>query len=96
MKINPTGNAGFVNSAYRNSKVELYKQNQSVSRGDKAELSDEAISFSKAFSAAKSAAGIEDSDKADRIAQIKQQLQAGTYKVSSEDVAESILGNLYG
>lgn len=96
MKINPVGNIGPINGSQRISKLDLYKNSQSVSRSDRAELSDEAISFSKAFASAKAAAGAESPDKASRIEEIKKQVNDGTYRVDSDKIAESILGDLYG
>lgn len=96
MKINPIGNTGPVSSSYRTNKVSAYMNTQSTMRADEATLSDEAISFSKIFAEAREAASVREEDNAARIAELKQQVQDGTYSVDSGALADSILGDLFG
>lgn len=94
MKINPTGNANFITGNYRPGKVSAYTQTRAASRSDEALLSDEALSFSKVFAQTKEAVKAEESGRAERISEIKAQVQSGTYRVDSDKIADSILGFL--
>lgn len=94
MKINPMGNAGYISGNNRTGKVDAYKKSQLTPGSDEAVLSEEAVSFSKIFAQAKES--VRSPEDQDRIADIKAQIQAGTYNVDSQDVAESILGDLFG
>lgn len=63
---------------------------------DEATLSSESISFSLALAEAREALNTRSAADPNRIADIREQIQAGTYRVSSEDIADSMLGELYG
>lgn len=97
MKINPTGAPNYISGNYRAGKADVYKKSQTMPPSDQASLSDEAISFSKAFARVRqdSAAGRSDQEL-ERIAQITRQVKDGSYNVKADDVAESILANLLG
>lgn len=96
MKINPTGNTNFISGNYRAGKMDAYKKSQSPASLDEAALSEEAVSFSKIFAQVKDAANTRSAADMERIADIKAKVQDGTYYVDSEDIAESILGDLFG
>ncbi len=96
MKVNQAGGANFIPGGYRAGKVDAYKKSQSVSRGDEASLSGEAVAFSRVMASIKGTDSETAAQEADRIAAVKQQVQSGEYRVSGSDVAESILGKLYG
>lgn len=65
---------------------------QKSSRDDKVEISQ----AGKDIAVAKKAV-VETSDvREDKIQKIKEQIDAGTYAVSAEDVAEKMLGSIFG
>ncbi|MBQ1688951.1 MAG: flagellar biosynthesis anti-sigma factor FlgM [Lachnospiraceae bacterium] len=65
---------------------------QKSSRDDKVEISQ----AGKDIAVAKKAV-VEASDvREDKIQKIKEQINAGTYAVSAEDVAEKMLGSIFG
>ncbi len=65
---------------------------QKSSRDDKVEISQ----AGKDIAVAKKAV-VEASDvREDKIQKIKEQIDAGTYAVSAEDVAEKMLGSIFG
>lgn len=97
MKINstPSGNANFINGSYRAAKVSAYKTEQRMPGSDEALLSNEAVSFSRIFAEAREAADVRSPEELFRVADIKQQVQSGTYNVDSGEVADSILGSIF-
>jgi negative regulator of flagellin synthesis FlgM len=94
MKINPAGGTGYIGGGYRAAKIGLYKNNIPAMGGDEAQLSSNALSFSKAMASARAEAS-SSADNLARIEEIRQQVQAGTYRVDSDKIADSILGSLY-
>jgi len=59
---------------------------------DRVELSEDAIAFSAAMKAAKESMETPDINRSKRIDSIKKQIDAGTYSVSGEKIAEKMLG----
>ena len=96
MKINPTGNPNFIQNSYRAGKVDAYKKSAALPGRDEAALSEEAISFSRVFSEVREAvAPARGEAESGRIAALKAQVEAGTYRIDSEKLAESIIGDLF-
>jgi negative regulator of flagellin synthesis FlgM len=58
---------------------------------DKLELSKEAVAFSAALKAAKQAMETSEPGRLQKLNQIKQQIENGTYTVSGEDIADKML-----
>lgn len=80
-----------VSQVYRSNSVSATKKaknNQLFS--DKLEISQEA----KAFKTAKAAVDNAPDIRADKVANIKAQIEAGSYNISSEAVADKILENI--
>ncbi len=73
-------------SNYQNKNVNAYAK-----ADDKLEY--EISETAKSYSAAKTAVAQAPDVRADKIADIKARIAAGTYNVSAEDIAEKILGN---
>lgn len=96
MKINGPGNTNFIADNYRARQIDAYKKSAGVPARDEAALSSEAISFSKVFTEAREALNLRGASDPSRIADIKERVQAGTYRVNSEDIADSILKDLFG
>lgn len=96
MKISGPGSPNFISGNYRNAKVNAYTQSQSVSGSDKATLSEEAVTFSKIYSEVKESVNMRSAEDLARIAEIKERVQSGTYNVSSADIADSVIQELYG
>lgn len=96
MKINPIGGPDYIQGNSRSRKIDAYRASQLPPSRDEATLSEDAISFSKVFTEAKQAMGPEGTDRPDRVAELKVQVAEGTYHIDSEQIAESILGDLYG
>lgn len=96
MKINPIGGPGYIPGNNRARKIDAYRASALPPTRDEAALSEDAISFSKVFTEAKQALGAEAESRADRVASLKARVEDGTYRVDSDKIAESILGDLYG
>lgn len=75
-----------VNQLYNTNKTKAGKKTESASVKDSLEISD----FGSAYQVAKQAVAEGTDVREDRIRQIKEQMTAGTYKVSIEDVAEKM------
>ena len=79
---------------------QLYNTNKSKGkpRANKADSKDslEISSFGNAYQVAKQAAAQGSDVRADRVKEIREQLAAGTYNVSIEDVAEKMADKLLG
>ena len=95
MKINGVGGSNFVQGNNRANKVSAHEKYNAISREDKILISDEAISFSRVLSAARQDAEVREADVKSRIETIREQIENGTYNVSSEELAESIIGEIY-
>lgn len=91
MRINPAGNINNISGGYRPGKTEAYGKSAEGLGQDEATLSGDAISFSRAFSEVRDSAAARGGGEPDRIADIKARIENGTYSVSSEDVAGSML-----
>lgn len=94
MKINPIVNPNILRT-YQSTKPA--RETGKVEAGrDQVTFSSEALSFSKALTEAKEALEFRTPEEANRIAQIKEQVAKGEYKVDSMDVADKILTSLIG
>ena len=92
MKINPILNPNVL-KVYQATKPGVEK-NKSVDRRDEVSLSKEALSFSKALSEAKDAIEFRTAEEKAHIANLKQQIKQGQYKVDSNLIAAKIMENL--
>ena len=72
-----------------NSSKMATKVDQTTSANDKLEISQTAKNYQVAKSAVAEASDVRE----DKVADIKSQMAAGTYSVSSEDIADKILGS---
>ena len=87
MKIDPIANIDYVKSTYAPA-AKVSGADTRVNNSDEVTFSAEARTFSMALSAAK--AGAIESDSA-KVAEVKAQVEAGTYFVSADKIAESII-----
>jgi len=94
MKINPIINPNVVRS-YQATKPAQEKTKTASSR-DEVTFSAEALSFSKALTEAKEALEFRTPEEKAHIADIKNAVKQGEYKVDSEDIAEKILSSIIG
>ena len=69
----------------------MAKSTSPIQEKDKAVLSTEAMSFADAFTAVKASIDTQITESAGSVESIRAQIAAGTYTVSSEDLASSIL-----
>jgi flagellar biosynthesis anti-sigma factor FlgM len=92
MKINPIINPNVLRS-YQANKPGLEKT-QSVAKRDELSLSKEAVSFSKALAEAKDAIEFRTPDELAHIANIKQAVSQGQYKIDSDLIAARIVDEL--
>lgn len=80
-----------VNQIYQTNAVSKSKSVSKVeSANDKFEISSEAKTYQTAKSAVSEASDVRE----DKIAEIKARMEAGTYCISSEDVAEKMLNQV--
>ena len=76
-----------VNAVYQTDSKARTKQVSKVSKKDEVQIS----TFGKAYQVAKQAVGAAPDIREDRVAQIKAQIDNGTYEVSGEKFAEKII-----
>jgi flagellar biosynthesis anti-sigma factor FlgM len=93
MKINPI-TISNVQSAYKTGKANRTAAASVSSGHDEITLSDESVAFAKVLANAKEKLTAAEKPDEDTIARLKSAIAAGEYKVSSTDVAESILSAL--
>ena len=90
MKINPIASSSLIQNYERVNRVkgggESFAQ-----KADSVELSDFAVSFGNAVREAKKSDG---ATSAERVAELRQQVQAGTYHVSGEDIASAMVSGM--
>ncbi len=80
-----------VSQIYQTNKATSVKKAADMYSGnDKFEISDTAKKYQTAKAAVNNASDV----RADKVAEIKAQMAAGTYNISSEAIADKILGNL--
>jgi negative regulator of flagellin synthesis FlgM len=94
MKINPINNPNILRS-YQATKPVRETSKQTSGR-DEVTFSAEALSFSKALTEAKEALELRTPDEKARIAEIKDAVSKGEYRVDSEDIADRILSSIIG
>jgi len=94
MKINPITNPNVLRS-YQASKP-AKETTKATSGRDEVTFSAEALSFSKALSEAKETLEFRTPEEKAHIADIKNAVRQGEYKVDSEDVADKILSSILG
>jgi anti-sigma28 factor (negative regulator of flagellin synthesis) len=87
--------ASYVSKAYGVSKPAsgITAAPKTASR-DEADISPEALSFSKTFAAAKNAIAQKDSGEQGRIDAVRSQVQSGTYNVDPRFVADALISRL--
>ena len=95
MKISPTGRPSFIQPNLRAGKAAAYSGLPAGTGRDEVTLSEDALSFSKVFAAARDAAFVTNSS-AQRLTELKTRIDSGMYSVGSDTLADSILGELYG
>jgi len=94
MKINPITNPNILRSYQATKPVK--ETTKSASSRDEVTFSAEALSFSKALTEAKEALEFRTPEEKAHIANIKDAVNKGEYKVSSEDIADKILSSIIG
>ena len=94
MKINPITNPNILRS-YQASKP-VKEETKVASSRDQVTFSKEALSFSKALTQAKEELEFRTPEEKAHIANIKDAVRKGEYKVSSEDIADKILSSILG
>jgi len=94
MKINPILNPNIV-KAYQATRPARETGKQASSR-DEVTFSAEALSFSKALTEAKEVLEFRTPEEKAHIAEIKDAVNKGEYKVDSNDIADKILSSIIG
>lgn len=79
-----------VNQLYKTNKTKSEKKSEKTEGRDSLEIS----AFGSAYQVAKQAVGQGSPVRADRIKEIQEQMAAGTYNVSIEDVADKLADQL--
>ena len=94
MKINPITNPNVLRS-YQATKPAKETAKAASSR-DEVTFSAEALSFSKAMTEAKETLELRTPEEKAHIANLKDAVNKGEYKVSSEEIADRILSSILG
>ena len=94
MKINPITNPNILRSYQANKPSK--EETKVTSNRDQVTFSKEALSFSKALTEAREELELRSPEEKAHIANIKDAIQKGEYKVSSEDIADKILSSIIG
>jgi len=94
MKINPIMNPNVLRSYQATKPVK--DTTKAASTRDEVTFSAEALSFSKALTEAKESLEFRTPEEKAHIAQIKDAVQKGEYRVDSEDIADKILSSIIG
>jgi flagellar biosynthesis anti-sigma factor FlgM len=97
MKINPLINAGAIQSYKGQNKKAGKVQTTFQGQGDQVSFSEDALSFSRLMKQMKEVVTTEDSEvRASRLEAIKAGIEDGSYRVSSDVLADSILRAIVG
>jgi len=94
MKINPITNPNILRSYQATKPVK--EENKVATGRDQVIFSKEALSFSKALSEAREELEFRTPEEKAHIANLKDAVNKGEYKVSSEEIADKILSSLIG
>jgi len=94
MKINPNTNPNVLRSYQATKPVK--DAAKPASTRDEVTFSAEALSFSKAMTEAKESLEFRTHEEKAHIANIKDAVNKGEYKVNSEDIADKILSSIIG
>jgi len=94
MKINPITNPNILKSYMATKPVK--ETTKPASSRDEVTFSPEALSFSKALTEAKESLEFRTPEEKAHIAEIKDAVERGEYKVDSEDIADRILSSILG
>ena len=96
MKINPITNPNILRS-YQATKPSAEKSKDANGRGrDEVTFSAEALSFSKALAEARGSIETRSAEERAHIADLKNAVRQGEYKIDSDKVAEKILESVLG
>ncbi|MFB5759874.1 flagellar biosynthesis anti-sigma factor FlgM [Paenibacillus medicaginis] len=82
MKINETNRIGAINPYQRNIESNIQESKKKNQRKDEVSISAEAMEMLQRSS---------NTDRANRIQELKQQVASGTYKVDADKIAEKLL-----
>ncbi len=93
MKINPVLTSSLVQNYERANRVKG-GSNVYAPKADSVELSDSAVSFGNAVREAKKEGGADSAERAARVAELKQQIQSGSYHVESGDIAAKMVSGM--
>jgi len=94
MKINPITNPNILRSYQANKPIK--EETKIVNGRDQVVFSQEALSFSKALTEAREELEFRTPDEKAHIANLKEAVKEGNYKVDSEDIADKILSSIIG
>lgn len=97
MKINPTGVPNYISGKQRSKYIDFEASPlSSFPTDDAISLSEDAMSFAKVLAAARETYSANAAGSAERVSSLREQIAAGTYRIDSETIAGSIIGELYG
>jgi len=94
MKINPITNPNILKSYQATTPIK--ETTKAASARDEVIFSAEALSFSKAMTEAKESLEFRTPEEKAHIAQVKDAVRKGEYKVDSEDIADKIISSIIG
>ncbi len=93
MKINPIITSSLVQNYERANRVKSGSA-AFAQRADSVELSDSAVSFGNAIREAKREGGPDSAERAKRVADLKRQVQSGSYHVNGDDIASKMVAGM--
>ncbi len=88
MKIANIGNIQSMMNVYKNQGLKS-SESKSASRMDEVQISSEALDFQTVLNAAKNIPDI----RQDKVNELKQQIDSGTYRVDAHKIAEKMLNS---
>lgn len=88
MKIANIGNIQSMMNVYKNQGLKT-NESKSASRMDEVQISSEALDFQTVLNAAKNIPDI----RQDKVNELKQQIDSGTYRVDAHKIAEKMLNS---
>lgn len=94
MKINPVFGNLYTDNVKKKNGAQAKEVSGIAENRDEVSISDEALSFSKIFTQAKSTDEVTSPDRAAKLAELTEKVKNGQYDVDNEKLAEKIIATI--